>query len=199
MLIKYGLKSLSFLFALWTQGMDAGYNLRLHAWAGPNLAALRSHPDLCDAYQASFTYPTPMSVPKSAPFTYLTPMLAPKSASFTQPTRLQAPKRAVCVNLPTEADCLYIVHVNHFIESPQNKLRVFLSHHLVESNKRSVFNSTHRSGSNIHCEYKPLYISDRLIQRIFEPIHSLDCDIRWIWDPIYTVDESIRRIFSPIR
>lgn len=45
MLIKYGLKSLSFLFALWTQGMDAGYNLRLHACAGPNFAALRSHPD----------------------------------------------------------------------------------------------------------------------------------------------------------
>ena len=52
MLIKYGLKSLSFLFALWTQGMDAGYNLRLHACAGSNRASLRSHPDLCDAYQA---------------------------------------------------------------------------------------------------------------------------------------------------
>ena len=42
MLIKYGLKSLSFLFALWTQGVDAGYNRRLHACAGPNLASLRS-------------------------------------------------------------------------------------------------------------------------------------------------------------
>ena len=105
MLIKYGLKSLSFLFALWTQRMDAGYNRRLHACTGPNFAALRSHPDLCDANQA--------------PFTYLTPMSAPKSASFTQPTRLQASKRAVCVNLPIEVDYLYIVHVNHFIESPQ--------------------------------------------------------------------------------
>jgi len=105
MLIKYGLKSLSFLFALWTQGMDAGYNLRLHACDGPNRASLRSHPDRCDAYQALFTYPTRLH--------------APKSASFTQPTRLQAPKRAVCVNRFIETDHLYIVHVNHSTESPQ--------------------------------------------------------------------------------
>lgn len=85
--------------------MDAGYNRRLHACAGPNRASLRSHPDLCDAYQASFTYPTPV--------------LAPKSAPFTQPTRLQALKRAACVNRFIETDHLYIVHVNHFIESPQ--------------------------------------------------------------------------------
>ena len=119
MLIKYGLKSLSFLFALWTQGMDAGYNLRLQACAGPNLAALRSHSDLCDAYQTSFTYPTRLQAPKSALFTYPTSLQAPKSASFTQLTRLQALKRAVCVNLPIEADYLYIVHVNHSTESPQ--------------------------------------------------------------------------------
>ena len=80
--------------------MDAGYNRRLHACAGPNLAALRSHSDLCDANQAPFTYPTPVSAPKSASFPYPTPVSAPKSASFTQPTRLQALKRAVCVNLP---------------------------------------------------------------------------------------------------
>jgi len=83
--------------------MDAGYNLRLQACAGPNLAALRSHPDQCDANQTSFPYPTPMS--------------APKSASFPQPTRLQALKRAVCVNLPIEINHLYIVYINHFIKS----------------------------------------------------------------------------------
>jgi len=118
MLIKYGLKSLSFLFALWTQGIDAGYNLRLHASTGPNLAALRSHPDRCDAYQAPFAYPTPMSAPKSALFTQLTHLQAPKSTSFTQPTRLQALKRAVCVNRFIEMDHLYIVHVNHSTKSP---------------------------------------------------------------------------------
>ena len=117
MLIKYGLKSLSFLFALWTQGMDAGYNRRLHASTGPNLASLRSHPDLCDAYQAPFPYPTPMSASKSASFPYPTRLQAPKSASFTQPTRLQALKRAVCVNRFIETDYLYIVHVNHSTES----------------------------------------------------------------------------------
>ena len=74
--------------------MDAGYNRRLHACAGPNRASLCSHPDLCDAYQASFTYPTPVSAPKSASFIDPTPMLVPKSASFTQPTRLRAPKSA---------------------------------------------------------------------------------------------------------
>ena len=71
--------------------MDAGYNRRLHACAGPNLAAFRSHSDLCDAYQASFTDPAPVSAPKSASFAYPTPMSAPKSASFPQPTRLKVP------------------------------------------------------------------------------------------------------------
>ena len=75
--------------------MDAGYNLRLHACAGPNLAVLRSHSDLCDAYQTSFTYPTRLQAPKSVSFAYPTPMSAPKSASFPQPTRLHAPKRGV--------------------------------------------------------------------------------------------------------
>ena len=80
-----------------------------HACDGPNRTSLRSHPDQCDAYQAPFTYPTPMlvpksasfidptpmSAPKSASFAYPTPMLVPKSASFPQPTRLHAPKRGV--------------------------------------------------------------------------------------------------------
>ena len=82
------------------QGYDAKACRRLqsahsHACDGPNRAALRSHPDLCDAYQTSFTYPTPVSAPKSALFPYPTPMLVPKSASFTDPTRLHAPKRGV--------------------------------------------------------------------------------------------------------
>jgi len=85
--------------------MDAGYNRPPHACDGPNRTSLRSHPDQCDANQVPFTYPTPVS--------------APKSASFPQPTRLQALKRAVCVNRFIETDHLYIVHVNHFIESPQ--------------------------------------------------------------------------------
>ena len=81
------------------QGYDAKACRRLqsahsHACDGPNRAALRSHPDRCDAYQASFTYPTPVLAPKSALFTYPTPMLVPKSASFPYPTRLQAPKSA---------------------------------------------------------------------------------------------------------
>ena len=105
MLIKYGLKSLSFLFALWTQGMDAGYNLRLHACAGPNLAVLRSHPDLCDANQTSFTYPTPVS--------------APKSASFPQPTRLHAPKRGVFGKAVYQSLLIYIVYQIRTIKSDQ--------------------------------------------------------------------------------
>ena len=105
MLIKYGLKSLSFLFALWTQGMDAGYNRRLHACAGPNLAALRSHPDRCDAYQAPFTYPTPMS--------------APKSASFPYPTRLHAPKRGVFGKVVYQSVLIYAVYRIRTIESNQ--------------------------------------------------------------------------------
>ena len=130
------MKSLSFLFALWTQGMDAGYNRRLHASTGPNLAALRSHPDLCDAYQASFAYPTPVSAPKSALFTYPTPMSVPKSASFPQPTRLHALKRAVCINRFIETDHLYIVHVNHFIESPQINPVYFC--HTIQANQTNA-------------------------------------------------------------
>ena len=119
MLIKYGLKSLSFLFALWTQGMDAGYNLRLHACAGPNRASLRSHPDRCDAYQASFPYPTPMSASKSALFTYLTPMSAPKSASFTQLTRLHTPKRGVFEKAVYQSLPIYGVYWIRTIKSDQ--------------------------------------------------------------------------------
>ena len=105
MLIKYGLKSLSFLFALWTQGMDAGYNRRLHACAGPNLAALRSHPDQCDANQTSFAYPTPM--------------LVPKSASFPQLTRLHAPKRGVFGKAVYQSLLIYGVYWIRTIESDQ--------------------------------------------------------------------------------
>ena len=116
MLIKYGLKSLSFLFALWTQGMDAGYNLRLHACAGPNRASLRSHPDRGAAYQAPFTYPTPMSAPKSALFTQLTRLQAPKSAPFTQPTRLKAPKRGVFGEAVYQSLLIYVVYRIRTIE-----------------------------------------------------------------------------------
>ena len=119
MLIKYGLKSLSFLFALWTQGMDAGYNLRLHACAGPNLAALRSHPDRCDAYQAPFPYPTPVSAPKSALFTDSTRLQAPKSASFTQLTRLHAPKRGVFEKAVYQSLLIYGVYWILTIKSDQ--------------------------------------------------------------------------------
>ena len=81
------------------QGYDAKACRRLqsahpHACDGPNCASLCSHPDRYDAYQALFTYPTPVSAPKSALFTYPTRLQAPKSAPFTQPTRLQAPKSA---------------------------------------------------------------------------------------------------------
>lgn len=81
------------------QGYDAKACRRLqsahpHACDGPNRTSLRSHPDRYDAYQASFTYPTPVSAPKSASFTQLTRLQAPKSASFPYPTRLQAPKSA---------------------------------------------------------------------------------------------------------
>ena len=77
-----------------TQRRAAGYNRRLHACAGPNRTSLRNHPDQCDANQAPFTYPTPVSAPKSASFPYPTRLRAPKSAPFTQSTRLQAPKSA---------------------------------------------------------------------------------------------------------
>ena len=107
-----------------TQRRAAGYNRRLHACAGPNRASLRSHPDLCDAYQASFTYPTPMSAPKSASFPYPTPMLVPKSASFpyptpmsapksalfTDPTRLHAPKRGVFGKAVYQSLLIYVVY-----------------------------------------------------------------------------------------
>ena len=119
MLIKYGLKSLSFLFALWTQGMDAGYNRRLQACAGPNLAALRSHSDQCDAYQTSFPYPTPVSAPKSALFTYSTPMLAPKSALFTQLTRLHASKRGVFGKAVYQSLLIYVVYRIRTVKSNQ--------------------------------------------------------------------------------
>ena len=99
--------------------MDAGYNLRLHACAGPNLAALRSHPDRYDAYQASFPYPTPASAPKSALFTYPTPMLAPKSASFPQPTRLHAPKRGVFGKAVYQSLLIYAVYQIRTIKSNQ--------------------------------------------------------------------------------
>ena len=113
--------------------MDAGYNLRLHACAGPNRASLRSHPDRCDAYQASFPYPTPVSAPKSAPFTYLTPMsapksasfayptpmLVPKSASFPQPTCLHAPKRGVFGKAVYQSVLIYIVYWIRTIKSGQ--------------------------------------------------------------------------------
>ena len=119
MLIKYGLKSLSFLFALWTQGMDAGYNLRLHACAGPNRTSLRSHPDQCDANQAPFTYPTPVSAPKSASFIDPTRLQAPKSASFTDPTRLHAPKRSVFRKAVYDSFLIYAVYQIRTIESEQ--------------------------------------------------------------------------------
>ena len=99
--------------------MDAGYNLRLHACAGPNLAALRSHPDQCDANQAPFTYPTPVSAPKSASFPYPTPMSAPKSASFTQPTRLHAPKRGVFGKAIYQFVLIYVVYRIRTIKSDQ--------------------------------------------------------------------------------
>ena len=100
-----------------TQRRAAGYSRRLHACDGPNRASLRIHPDLCDAYQASFTYPTPVSAPKSASFTYLTPMLVPKSASFTQLTRLHAPKRGVFGKAVYQSLLIYAVYQIRAIES----------------------------------------------------------------------------------
>ena len=99
--------------------MDAGYNRRLHACTGPNFAALRSHSDQCDANQNSFTYPTPMLVPKSASFPYPTPMSAPKSASFPQPTRLHAPKRGVFGKAVYQSLLIYVVYRICTIESDQ--------------------------------------------------------------------------------
>ena len=102
-----------------TQRRAAGYNRRLHACAGPNLAALRNHPDQCDANQASFTYPTPVSAPKSASFPYPTPMSAPKSASFPQPTRLHAPKRGVFGKAVYQSLLIYVVYRICTIKSDQ--------------------------------------------------------------------------------
>ena len=85
--------------------MDAGYNRRLHACTGPNFAALRSHSDQCDANQTSFTYPTPM--------------LVPKSASFPQPTRLHAPKRGVFGKAVYQSLLIYVVYRICTIKSDQ--------------------------------------------------------------------------------
>lgn len=99
--------------------MDAGYNRRLHACAGPNLAALRSHSDQCDANQTSFTYPTRLQAPKSASFPYPTPMSAPKSASFPYPTRLHAPKRGVFGKAVYQSLLIYGVYWIRTIKSDQ--------------------------------------------------------------------------------
>ena len=88
-----------------TQRRAAGYNRRLHACAGPNRTSLRSHPDLCDAYLAPFTYPTPVS--------------APKNASFPQPTRLHAPKRGVFGKAVYQSLLIYVVYRIRTIESGQ--------------------------------------------------------------------------------
>ena len=106
------------------QGYDAKACRRLqsahsHACDGPNLSALRSHPDRCDAYQASFPYPTPVSAPKSASFIDPTPMSAPKSASFPYPTRLHAPKRGVFGKAVYQSLLIYVVYRIRTIESDQ--------------------------------------------------------------------------------
>ena len=88
-----------------TQRRAAGYNRRLHACDGPNRTSLRSHPDQCDANQAPFTYPTPVS--------------APKSASFPQLTRLHAPKRGVFGKAVYQSLLIYVVYRIHAIESDQ--------------------------------------------------------------------------------
>ena len=85
--------------------MDAGYNRRLHACTGPNFAALRSHSDQCDANQTSFTYPTPM--------------LVPKSASFPYPTCLHAPKRGVFGKAVYQSRLIYVVYWIRTIKSDQ--------------------------------------------------------------------------------
>ena len=102
-----------------TQRRAAGYNRRLHACDGPNFASLRSHPDRCDAYQATFIYPTPMSAPKSASFPYPTRLQAPKSASFPYPTRLHAPKRGVFGKVVYQSVLIYAVYRIHTIKSNQ--------------------------------------------------------------------------------
>ena len=104
------------------QGYDAKACRRLqsvhsHACDGPNRTSLRSHPDQCDAYQAPFTYPTPVLAPKSASFPYPTPMLVPKSALFTQPTRLHAPKRGVFGKAVYQYVLIYVVYRIRTIKS----------------------------------------------------------------------------------
>lgn len=102
-----------------TQRRAAGYNLRLHACDGPNRTGLRSYPDQCDANQAPFTYPTPVSAPKSASFPQPTRLHTPKSAPFTQPTRLHAPKRGVFGKAVYQSLLIYVVYRIHTIESDQ--------------------------------------------------------------------------------
>ena len=92
------------------QGYDAKACRRLqsahsHACDGPNLAALRSHPDQCDANQASFPYPTPVS--------------APKSASFPYPTRLHTLKRGVFGKAVYQSLLIYGVYWIRTIKSDQ--------------------------------------------------------------------------------
>ena len=106
------------------QGYDAKACRRLqsahpHACDGPNLAALRSHPDRCDAYQAPFPYPTPMLALKSASFPYPTRLQAPKSAPFTQLTRLHAPKRGVFGIAVYDSLLIYVVYRIRTIKSNQ--------------------------------------------------------------------------------
>ena len=106
------------------QGYDAKACRRLqsahpHACDGPNRTSLRSHPDQCDAYQASFPYPTPVSAPKSASFAYPTPVLVPKSALFPQPTRLHAPKRGVFGKAVYQSLLIYVVYRIRTIKSNQ--------------------------------------------------------------------------------
>lgn len=102
-----------------TQRRAAGYNRRLYACDGPNCASLRSHPDRCDAYQATFIYPTRLPAPKSASFIDPTPMSAPKSASFTQLTRLHAPKRGVFRKAVYDSFLIYEVYQIRTIKSNQ--------------------------------------------------------------------------------
>ena len=178
MLIKYGLKSLSFLFALWTQGMDAGYNRRLHACAGPNRASPPQPPRPVRCL-SDFVYLSDTGVSPEKCIVCLSDTDVSSKKYLVSPAdTLASPKKSrLCESLHRNGSFIHRTCKSlHRIVS--NKPRVFLSHYSSESNKHSIFNSTRRIGSNIHCEYKPLYISDRPIQRISEPIYSLDSDIR---------------------
>ena len=164
MLIKYGLRSLSFLFALWTQGMDAGYNRRLHACAGPN--------------RASPPQP-PRPVRCLSDFVYLSDTDVSSKKCLVYPADTPASPKKSRLRESTHRSGLFTHRIYKSLHKiASNKPRVFLSHCSSGSNKRSVFNQTRRIGSNTRCEYKPLYISDRLIRRGFGPIHSLECDIQ---------------------